>query len=271
MENHSNGISAAAKPQTNGHGKTKFPSIVEVKNAIPGRLFDSNLPLSLYFVLKDVVLTILVFAVFKSLELWVLPPYLQLVAVPVYWYVQGIMFTAIFVLGHDCGHSSFSKYDLVNDVFGTILHTFLLTPFYPWKVSHKNHHKNTANIDKDEVFYPIRKKYQSEKSIFYLFGLGLGWFVYLWNGYFPRQVNHFDPRESMFKKHVVGCTLSVLSLVAWASSLCVFVYWWGLLNVIHYYVIPDIVFATWLVIITFLHHNEEEVPWYAGKTIINTL
>ena len=66
------------------------------------------------------------------------------------------MFWALFVLGHDCGHGSFSTSSLINDLTGNLLHGFILVPYYPWKVSHRHHHKNTGNIDKDEIFYPVR-------------------------------------------------------------------------------------------------------------------
>ena len=34
---------------------------------------------------------------------------------------------------------------------------FIMVPYYPWKLSHRHHHKNTGNIDKDEIFYPVRE------------------------------------------------------------------------------------------------------------------
>ena len=71
-------------------------------------------------------------------------------------FLQGTMFWALFVLGHDCGHGSFSTSSLINDLTGNLLHGFILVPYYPWKVSHRHHHKNTGNIDKDEIFYPVR-------------------------------------------------------------------------------------------------------------------
>ncbi len=33
----------------------------------------------------------------------------------------------------------------------------IMVPYYPWKISHHHHHKNTGNIDKDEIFYPVRQ------------------------------------------------------------------------------------------------------------------
>ena len=50
-------------------------------------------------------------------------------------------------------------------------------------MSHRNHHKNTGNIDKDDVFYPVRKRDDNGGKVLPGFGLGLGWFGYLLNGY----------------------------------------------------------------------------------------
>ena len=40
---------------------------------------------------------------------------------------------------------------------GNLLHGMIMVPYYPWKISHHHHHKNTGNIDKDEIFYPVRQ------------------------------------------------------------------------------------------------------------------
>jgi omega-3 fatty acid desaturase (delta-15 desaturase) len=41
---------------------------------------------------------------------------------PLYWAAQGLMFWALFVVGHDCGHRSFSPNNTINDVVGSIVH-----------------------------------------------------------------------------------------------------------------------------------------------------
>ena len=68
-----------------------------------------------------------------------------------YWGIQGTFFTSIFVIGHDCGHDSFSNHKCLNDTVGTFMHSLILAPYYMWKLTHRIHHKNNANMDKDEV------------------------------------------------------------------------------------------------------------------------
>ncbi len=65
-----------------------------------------------------------------------------------------------------------------------------MVPFYQWKLSHRNHHKNTGNMDKDEVFYPVRRSQQDSKSrLLPGFALGLGWIIYLAVGYYNKYVS----------------------------------------------------------------------------------
>ena len=100
------------------------------------------------------------------------------------------MMWAYFVLAHDCGHGSFSTHELLNDCIGTVMHSFILAPYFPWKLSHRHHHMNTGNMDKEEVFHPVRQadwdiKTPGTKRMLtdvYL-GLGFGWFIYLVTGY----------------------------------------------------------------------------------------
>ena len=48
-----------------------------------------------------------------------------------------------FVVGHDCGHRSFSKNKLVEDIVGTLMFMPLIYPFEPWRIKHNVHHAHT--------------------------------------------------------------------------------------------------------------------------------
>jgi len=48
-----------------------------------------------------------------------------------------------FVVGHDCGHRSFSKNKLVEDIVGTLMFMPLIYPFEPWRIKHNQHHAHT--------------------------------------------------------------------------------------------------------------------------------
>ena len=59
-----------------------------------------------------------------------------------YWFAQGTMFWALFVVGHDCGHQSFSNNKALNDFVGNIVHSSICVPYHGWRISHRTHHAN---------------------------------------------------------------------------------------------------------------------------------
>ncbi len=150
-------------------------------------------------------------------------------------------------------------------------------PYYPWKLSHHHHHKNTGNIDKDEIFYPQRegKYFENGKEkprmspvIVPYFGLGVSWFLYMLWGYEAghRNVKHLYPYDKLFSRHFVKTAVSLGLWSAWI--LCAVVPYagnFGLARLAAHYLAPIFIFSSWLVITTFLHHNDEDVPWYADE------
>jgi len=244
----------------------KLPSVVDIKKALPKECFDRRVKTSVYYAIHDMVKVAITFAVFYYLISLTSSMLLRAVLVLLYWAIQGTFFTAVFVIGHDCGHGSFSEFPLLNDIVGTVMHGFLWCPYYMWKMSHRWHHKHNANIDKDEVFYPIKKSEPcAESKTLPGFGFGVGWFGYLLLGYNPRPVHHFNPWHSMFVGHVIGCVCSLGALAVMSYLLYQFYAVFGLASLIIFYVVPDFIFASYCVIITFLHHNEMNLPWFADS------
>ena len=74
---------------------------------------------------------------------------------PLYWFAQGTMFWALFVVGHDCGHRSFSNNNTLNDLIGHLTHSSILVPYNPWRISHRTHHANHGHVENDESWTPI--------------------------------------------------------------------------------------------------------------------
>jgi len=243
----------------------KLPSSVDIKKKLPRHCFQPKISTSMYYAIKDFVLVAITYMIFIQLEKVPFLPF-QILATIVYWGVQGTFFTAIFVIGHDCGHGSFSSCELLNDTVGQIWHTFIMTPYYMWKLSHRHHHKFNANFDKDEVFYPVKESDECAKNkTLPGFGFGLGWFGYLVVGYSPRNVNHFNIFHSMFTGRLLGC---VISLVLWCTmgyGLYLYASAYGFWALFSHYIMPDFIFACYMVVITFLHHNEMNIPWYADS------
>jgi len=54
----------------------------------------------------------------------------------------------LFVIQHDCGHGSFFKSVLANNVAGRILGVITLTPYDYWRRTHALHHATSGNLDR---------------------------------------------------------------------------------------------------------------------------
>lgn len=81
---------------------------------------------------------------------------------PLYWLAQGTMFWALFVVGHDCGHQSFSASQKLNNLIGNIVHSTILVPYHGWRISHRKHHTNHGHVENDESWHPMTKSLYKE-------------------------------------------------------------------------------------------------------------
>ena len=144
----SSGLSAS-KPERDLPFKLKA-----LKDAIPDYCFEPSTGRSLAYMALDFGIVAALYALAYNINSWLF--------FPLFWLAQGTMFWALFVVGHDCGHGSFSKHKWLNNLVGHITHTPILVPYHGWRISHRTHHANTGNIDTDESWYPISEKTYDE-------------------------------------------------------------------------------------------------------------
>jgi omega-3 fatty acid desaturase (delta-15 desaturase) len=123
------------------------------------------------------------------------------------------------------------------------------------------------------VFYPQRKsdiKQSNDKNSNILvtpgFGLPIGWFAYLLKGYCHyRPVNHFNPFDKFFNGHFIPIFTSLCLYFSWCGCLIYYGILYGFYSLVNHHIIPVMVFAGFIVIITFLHHTEREIGWYPNS------
>ncbi|KAJ0538564.1 putative acyl-lipid Delta(12)-acetylenase [Helianthus annuus] len=241
-------------------------TLADIRAAIPKHCWVKDPWRSMSYVLRDVLVVFglaAVAAYFNNMVVW-----------PLYWFAQGTMFWALFVLGHDCGHGSFSNNAKLNSVVGHLLHSSILVPYHGWRISHRTHHQNHGHVENDESWHPLSEKiYKSLDTAtrmlrFTLPFPMLAFPLYLWGRSPGKKGSHYHPGSDLFRANEK--TDVVISTVCWSAMVALLVglsFVMGPLQVLKLYGIPYLGFVVWLDLVTYLHHHghEDKLPWYRGK------
>ncbi|CAL4897296.1 unnamed protein product [Urochloa decumbens] len=252
-------------------GKPPPFRIGDVRAAVPAHCWVKSPLRSLSYVARDVAVVAalaLAAAALGDSSYW------AAVLWPLYWAAQGTMFWALFVLGHDCGHGSFSDIAALNTAVGLLLHSFILVPYHGWRISHRTHHQNHGHIERDESWHPITEKlYQqleprTKKLRFTVPFPLLAFPVYLWYRSPGKTGSHFLPSSDLFTPKERGDVM--VSTTCWsimlASLLAMACAPFGPIQVLKMYGLPYLVFVMWLDLVTYLHHHgNHDLPWYRGE------
>lgn len=240
--------------------------LAEIRAAIPKHCWMKDPWRSMSYVVRDVAVVFGLAAAAAYFNHWAVWP--------LYWFAQGTMFWALFVLGHDCGHGSFSSNPKLNSVVGHLLHSSILVPYHGWRISHRTHHQNHGHVENDESWHPLSEKiYRSLDTAtrtlrFTLPFPMLAYPLYLWGRSPGKTGSHFDPNSDLFipneRKDVITST------VCWSAMAALLVclsFVMGPVQMLKLYGIPYWIFVMWLDLVTYLHHHghEEKLPWYRGK------
>ncbi|EDQ86615.1 uncharacterized protein MONBRDRAFT_38302 [Monosiga brevicollis MX1] len=274
----------AAVPTKHPRMPTDTPpfTLGQLKAAIPPHCFERNLFTSMRYVFQDLagVATLYYLSTFIDQ----LPSFAGLFLWPLYWYLQGAVMTGLWVLAHECGHRAFCDNETIGDAVGMILHSALLVPYHPWRISHRKHHSRTNHMTEDEVFIPDTRGHEhivpydemvgpvsvALRVFFCARMLLFGWPAYLLTHVtgrqYGRRTNHFEPESPLFdKKERGGVVLSDLVLFSWIGCLLYAgqTAGWGWL--FKSYFVPYIIVNFWLVLITHLQHTDVRLPHYRSQ------
>lgn len=241
-------------------------NLADIRAAIPKHCWVKDPWRSMSYVVRDVAVVFGLAAAAAYLNNWVVWP--------LYWVAQGTMFWALFVLGHDCGHGSFSNNPKLNSVVGHFLHSSILVPYHGWRISHRTHHQNHGHVENDESWHPLPEKiFKSLDNVtrtlrFTLPFPMLAYPFYLWGRSPGKSGSHFDPNSNLFvpseKNDIITSTACWTAMAALLVGLSFVI---GPLQLLKLYGIPYWIFVMWLDFVTYLHHHghEEKLPWYRGK------
>lgn len=278
-------------------------TLSEIRAAIPPHLHVRQTWKGLLYLTRDIILAaitwklgLLIDPTFKSSDaVKTLTPLGAEVARwgawSVYWWFQGLIFTGIWVIGHECGHSAFSASKRVCDIVGFITHTFLWTPYFSWQISHHRHHSNHASMERDEVYVPKTRsdlglpketegkidyeEFFGDTPIYTLYMLlrqqFLAFPAYLLFNVsgqknYPKWTNHFDPNSVLFTKRQRNAVImSNIGIAAMVWGVLESSRRWGGAEVLKFYGIPWLLVSHWFIMITYLHHTDIELPHYRNS------
>lgn len=240
----------------------KLPSLREIKRVIPAHLFVPNHTRSFLLISQTVLLLLALFA-FAYYVIPILPTPLSEFSWLVYWFFQGTVFWSIFGWGHDSGHGGVSKHQWINTVVGTLAHSFILLPYESWRISHKEHHRFTGNIDKD-VNYTPKRDYKAVERHGLIGLLGIAQLLYI-VGISGSGINHLNPFHPVFKGNRIKVSISLIICALFFSAVIYSCFIFGFSTVMAYYGMPLLGYGTYLILSSFLNHVDPKVPWWGDK------
>ncbi|PWA77898.1 omega-6 fatty acid desaturase [Artemisia annua] len=251
-------------------------TLADLKKSIPPHCFERSMIRSFSYLVADLT-AVSVFYYVATTYIPQLPHPLPYLAWPIYWFLQGCVFMGIWLIAHECGHHAFSDYVWLEDTIGFILHSFLLTPYFSWKISHRRHHANTGSLEHDEVYVP-KTRFKLASSAFYLDNpigrtltlivkLTLGWYIYLSINAagrpYDKFASHYDPRSPIFSDNErVLILMSDIGLVSFSYLLYKVAMVQGFTWVFCAYGGALMVMNAFVVTITYLHHTHPSLPHY---------
>ncbi|KAF5828427.1 chloroplast w6 desaturase [Dunaliella salina] len=194
---------------------------------------------------------------------------------PFAWALSGTAFTGWFVIGHDCGHRSFHKNNLVEDIVGTLMLAPLIYPFEPWRIKHNHHHAHTNKLVEDTAWHPMTedslKNFEENKLVGNIFKVFLGTPLKLWASVGHWAIWHFDLSKYKPKEHPRVIT-SLAAVAAFALiALPALVYYTGWFGLVKYWLMPWLGYHFWMSTFTIIHHTAPHIPfkpaeeWNAAK------
>jgi acyl-lipid omega-6 desaturase (Delta-12 desaturase) len=188
------------------------------------------------------------------------------------WFVYGAVLLGFFLVGHDCGHRSFSRHKAVNTVVGTLCMAPIFNGFRTWQLTHGHHHQHTqvwgADVDWSSHLVTAERRPQlSWRRDFaiklgYSIPFGVFWWI-MWNALQRGarvkpmlKAAHYERNKRGLRW---GNALMWLVTLGIYGSLLYFVGFWGLLK---YHHIPVSIGSLLGGVMVSVGHANRNTLWY---------
>ncbi len=148
--------------------------------------------------------------------------------------LAGLFLVRVFIIFHDCGHGSFFKSRVSNDVVGIITGVLTLTPYYHWRWEHSIHHASSGDLDRrgtgdlwtltvEEYLKSSRWRrfaYRLARNPFVLFGLAPIYLLLIHQRFSASKAN---PRERQSVHWTNLAILGVAAALSWVFGITAYV------------------------------------------------
>ncbi|XP_057969788.1 omega-6 fatty acid desaturase, chloroplastic-like [Malania oleifera] len=180
---------------------------------------------------------------------------------PFAWALTGTAASGLFCIGHDCGHKSFWKNKLVEDIIGTLVFLPLIYPYEGWRFEHDRHHAKTNMLHEDSGWHPIwREDFETSplarKAMIYGYGLLRPWMTIAHWLMWHFDSSKFRPNEAKRVKLSVACVYAFMAI-----GCPLLIYETGVTGLINYWLMPWLVFHFWMSTVTMIHHSSPHIPF----------
>jgi omega-6 fatty acid desaturase (delta-12 desaturase) len=177
------------------------------------------------------------------------------------WFMHGQILVGLFVLGHDCGHNTFSKNKTVNLIMGHAAFSPLGNGLINWTVTHNHHHAHTQLRGQDvdwskwlmteKECREARWKKNFAGKLGYLLPFGV--FFWIWLNAIGRGFKNTSSRVRVSNLIMWSVMLTLYAGLAWFT---------GFSGLFKYHGIPaTIAMLTGYFLLTIQHANEKS-KWF---------
>jgi acyl-lipid omega-6 desaturase (Delta-12 desaturase) len=192
--------------------------------------------------------------------------------------MTGLMFSILFVLGHDACHDSLTAHKWLNAVLARLAFLPALHPYCTWELGHNRLHHGWTNLKGvDYVYTPFskeefdslpRRRQLQERIYRTVWGAGFFYLIEIWWNHLiwprPGDWSKLDKRVYFMDLSLVaGFLLLEISLTVFCSLPYSPVQL--LFNLFCFVVLPYLVWNWLMAFITLQHHTNPNVAWFSSK------
>lgn len=178
-------------------------------------------------------------------------------------FISGLSFVGLFVLVHDCGHYSFSRKKILNDIVGFLAFIPMLNSFHGWRKAHDFHHRNNQirKVDPDwpELLFHEKEIVPWHEKLAVRLGPGnvIGLLIGFWVGMAKRFFfSILIPQMEMTRKEKI--TLYLQNILAAIFSAFFLINYYEFLGPDKFWIMyfgPVLIATTTGAFLTFLQHS----------------